>query len=132
MTHLWLGRPGQEILQTGEASERRQQSADASYDRLMAPPCPACNQPVLDRDWERHKYEHGINEMVQPFGRPDAREAFFLAYSAAQLEEKLAIWRRRHPGIRLALAGDGTRPNGKSRLYWRRYRLFDHAGRAAT
>src|SRR5437016_11380106 len=100
MTYHWLGRPGQETLQAGVKRELAEQSASESHDRVIAPPCPACNQPVSDRDWRRHCFEaHAINEMVRPYGAPDAREAFFTGYNAASLEEKIAIWRSKHPGV---------------------------------
>ena len=129
--HLWLGRPGQETLQQGITRELAEQSADASHANVIAPPCPACNQPVSDKDWEKHKYEaHGINEMVRPYGRPDAREAFFTGYDRARLEEKIAIWRSKHPGIRLELAAEGH--DAERKVVWQRYRIFDAKGRPAT
>lgn len=127
--HLWLGRPGQETLQRGIAHELAEQSADASHDRVIAPPCHACGEPVADKDWERHKYEkHAMNEMCQPYGKADSREVLFLCYSRAHLEQKLAIWRSKHPGLRLALAGEGSRNNGK--LFFQRFRVLDQNGKA--
>lgn len=129
--HLWLGRPGQETLQRGIARELAEQSAETSHDNVIAPPCPACSEPVADKDWEKHKYEkHGINEMVRPYGRADAREAFFTGYNKASLEQKLAIWRSKHPGIPLELAGEGH--DTARKVVWQRYRLFHGDGRPAT
>ena len=128
--YLWLGRPGQETLQRGVARELAEQSADASHANVIAPPCPACGQPVADKDWEAHKYSaHGISEMCQPWGRPDAREAMFVHVTAARLGEKIAAWRSRHPGVQLQLSGDGF--DRARKLFWRRYRIFDAAGKPA-
>ncbi len=125
---LWLNRPGQDTLQRGMRREQAEQSADASYDRLHSPPCPACGKLVSDREWETHKYAaHGINEMVQPWGRPDTREALFIHVHAQKLEEKIALWRRLHPGVGLALAGEGF--DRERRLYWQRFLLLDGRGR---
>lgn len=130
MIHVWTNRPGRAVLEAGERAEQAEQQADASYDRLQAPPCVACGQPVADKDFERHRYEaHAGNEMVQPFGRPEAREALFLAHDADELAKKVQIWRDRHPGVRLTLAGEGTRYEG--RMCWVRYRVLDARGKVA-
>lgn len=128
--HPWIQKATPAQMAAGEATDRAEQSANESYDRMLAPPCVACDEPVLDKDYERHRYEkHQGNEMVQPIGKPDAREALFLAHTRAELEQKLAIWRGKHPGIRLELAGEGTRFRGL--MCWSRYRVFDSKGRAA-
>lgn len=128
--HLWLGRPGEEVLRSGTARELAEQAATASFDHMMAPPCPACGRPVKDVDWERHRrVDHQDNEVVQPAGKPDARELMLLAYDAADMDRKLATWRSRHPGVGLEPAGDGTREGGK--IVWRRWRILDGHGRPA-
>lgn len=129
--HLWLGRPGQETLQQGIAHELAQQSADASHDHVIAPPCPVCGKAVADKDWDKHKYDdHAINDGVLPYGKPNSREVFVAAFTRDSLEEKLAQWRTKHPGLRLALAGEGTRAEG--RIVWQRFRVLKADGRPAT
>ena len=127
----WIHKATPEQIAAGETHEQAQESADKSYDYgVYAPPCVGCGEPVTDQDFYRHRYErHAGNEMVQPFGKPDAREALFLAHSVDELGRKVALWRAKHPGLRLRLAADGKRYEG--RLVWVRYRVFDTKGRAA-
>jgi hypothetical protein len=115
-------------MAAGEAVDRAEQKANESYDAMVAPPCVACGEPVADKDYERHRYEkHAGNEMLQPSGTPDAREALFLAHDAEELRRKFAIWRARHPGLRLQLAAEGTRYEG--RMVFVKYRILDSRGR---
>lgn len=127
---IWIPQATAQEMAAGLAREKAAQAAAESYDYIVAPPCPACGQPVSDRDWEKHKYqEHDVRQVCQPYGTPDARELLLLAYDAGDMERKLAIWRSKHPGVRLEPAGDGTRENGK--IIYRRWRLFDAKGKAA-
>lgn len=129
--HLWLGRPGQETLQRGIERELAEQSADASNDTVLAPPCPVCGKPVKDAAWEAHKYsDHGITDEVLPYGKADSREVFVPAYSRDELEQKTAAWRAKHPGLTLALAGEGSRAQGQ--ILWQRFRVLDAKGRPTT
>jgi hypothetical protein len=134
--HLWLGRPGEEVLRSGTARELAEQAADESYDRMMAPPCPACGRAVKDEDYERHRrVDHADNEVVQPAGKPNSREVVLQAYDTDDLERKLARYRALHPGVGLALLGDGTRIVGEHKkvtLIWRRWRVLDGRGRPAS
>lgn len=132
--HVWIPKLTYVQFQQGLTRELQEQSADASYDRMMAPPCPGCGQAVSDAEWERHKYEtHAINEMVQPHGKPDAREALFIGGSREKIEERVAFWRTKHPGCRLALMGDGIEVRGeRTRILWKRYRILDGKGRPAA
>jgi hypothetical protein len=125
---LWLGRPGQETLQRGIQRELAEQSADASHDTVIAPPCTVCGKPVKDADWEKHKrFDHGIQDAILPYGTPSSRELFIPAFTIDELEKKKSAWRAKHPGLLLALAGEGSRANG--RILWQRFRVLDQKGR---
>lgn len=127
----WIPRATKAQMAAGEATDQAEQAATESYDRMMAPPCVACGKPVSDKDFERHRREeHAGNEQCQPWGTPDAREALFLAHTLDELGRKVALWRSKHPGLRLELAADGTRYEG--RMVWIRYRVLDSRGRART
>src|SRR5580765_6900645 len=65
----WTQRPGPDVVATGLARDQAEQSADDSYrNKVEAPPCVACGQPLSDKDFERHRYEaHGGNEACQPW-----------------------------------------------------------------
>ena len=129
---IWTPRLTLVQFREGLAREQAEQRADESYDRMMAPPCPGCGEPVVDEAWERHKYErHALNDAVQPYGRPDAREALFLGGSVDKIEERLARWGRLHPGCTVKLLGEGTELRGKVALIWRRYRVINGQGREA-
>jgi hypothetical protein len=128
--HLWIPKATPEAMAVGAARDLAEEGANLAYDAMIAPPCPACGRPVKDAEYERHRrVDHSDNEVVQPYGKPDAREVMLLAYSADDMDRKLAIWRSRHPGIRLEPSGDGTREDG--RIIFRRWRIFDARGRAA-
>lgn len=128
---LWLPQATAATMRQGVAREQAEQAADEAYDRMMAPECVACGKRVKDADYERHRrVDHADNEVVQPAGKPDARELLLLAYDADDMERKLATWRSRHPGIRLESSGDGTREEGK--IIWRSWRIFDGKGKAAV
>ena len=131
MIHAFVRKATPEQIAAGEQYERQVQQAATSYDEnVVAPPCVACGKPVADKDFERHRYEaHAGNEMVQPWGRPDAREALFLARNPDELQRKVAIWREKHPGVILRLAGDGQRYGGL--MVWARYRVLDAKGKLA-
>ena len=132
--HVWIPKLTYVQFQRGLTRELQEQSAETSYQTMMAPPCPGCGQAVSDAEWERHKYErHALNEMVQPHGTPDAREALFLGGSPEKIEERMAVWRRKHPGCRLALLGEGHELRGeKTRILWRRFRILTAQGRSAA
>lgn len=122
MVWLWLGRPGQEVLTQGLQRDLAEEEANQAGERVIAPPCPACGKPVADKEWRKHGYEdHDIREMVRPYGEPDAREAFFTAYDTDQLEQKVAIWQGKHPGVSLVHAGEGK--DVQRKIVWRRYFL---------
>ena len=124
----WTGRPAPAVLRRGETREHAEQSADASADRVQAPPCPACGRPVADADWTLHKYErHGLAERVRPYGKADSRELLVLGENPGDLARKVARWRWTHPGLRLQLAADGKVDGG---LLFVRYRVADLNGRA--
>lgn len=126
---LWLGRPGEEVLREGTAREMAEQTASESHDQVVAPPCPVCGLPVSDRAWEDHKYSaHGVNDDCLPYGKADSRELFIPAFSRDDLERKKSAWRARHPGLSLALAGEGTRAEGK--IVWQKFRVLDASGKA--
>lgn len=124
--YIWDKRPNPHSAEfkAGVVREEQEQRCEESYQTVMAPPCPACGQPVSDTDWPAHKYtKHQINESVQPWGRPDSREAVFLGGSRENLAEKIARWSSRHPGVTLLLLGQGTERRGKVLLFWQRYRV---------
>lgn len=127
--HAWVNRPPQAVLEVGERSEKAQQSADESYySKVLAPPCVACGQPVSDADFQRHRYErHGGNEAAVPWGKPTSRELVICGVGSDDMEEKVARWRRLHPGVHLEILGDGHLYGGK--LAWMRFRVLDHRGR---
>lgn len=137
--HLWLPNISQQALAAGVARDQAEESADRSYDAMIAPACPACGQPVKDKDWPEHKARgHDLGDGVLPYGAADAREVFVTAYAPVvierlralgrltptdekPMEQKLAEWRQKHPGLSLALAGEGTRAEGK--IMWQRFRV---------
>lgn len=128
---LWIPAASAETMRRGVAREQNEQACIDAAAIVHAPPCPACGRPVSDAEWERHRrVDHADHEVCQPAGQPDARELLLLAYDADDMARKLARWRSLHPGIRLEGVGEGTREQGK--IIWRRWRIFDGHGQAAT
>ena len=120
--HLWLGRPGEEVLRQGTARELAEQAANEAGARVQAPECHACGQPVADADWEDHKRRgHGTGDGVLPYGTADSREVFVPAFNRDELERKKQAWRDRHPGMSLTIAGEGARAEG--RIAWQKFRV---------
>lgn len=123
----WTGRPGPAVLARGETREHAEQSADASSEAVMAPPCVACGKPVEDKDWDRHRFEeHDLGDPVRPYGKADSRELLVLGADTGALARKVAQWRRLHPGLRLELAADGK--DGPGGLLFVRYRVLTMKG----
>lgn len=99
-----------------------------SVDEVQAPKCPACERPVRDQDWDRHRYEvHADPKNVMPYGKPDAREAVFVGPTPDSLDRKVAAWRALHPGVQLRLLGSGK--DRDRNLLFLRYRIHDAQGR---
>jgi hypothetical protein len=112
------------------AYELQQDRARQANDEIDAPPCPGCGRPVRDENWQAHRrLAHGLDG-VQPYGRPDAREALFIGEDQAELDRKIARWREGHPGVRLLPMGDGR--DRELGLIFARFRLIDRRGRRAT
>jgi hypothetical protein len=106
---IWVKETRPEVLAQGETREAAEESARVSHDEVVAPACPACGQPVSDKEWERHRAEvHGRpRQVVRPWGKPDARECLIVAPTRDLLDEKIQQWRALHPGVRLEPAGEG-------------------------
>ncbi len=115
---------------TSLAYEQAQDRARASNEEIERPPCPGCGQLVADEDWDDHRLQkHGIGG-PRPYGKPDSREALFLADDLDELDRKIIRWRRQHPGVGLLPMGEGT--DHEAAKVWVRFRLMDRRGRRAA
>lgn len=119
--HLWVKETRKDVLAAGEARDLAEESANQSADRVAAPNCPACGDPVPDKEYESHaRLKHNSQRLVvRPWGKPESREALFTAPNRELLDQKVAEWLGRHPGLRVEYAADGT--DREQRLLWVRY-----------
>ena len=125
MVDIHVKSTDQAMLAAGQARDLQEEKCNVANDQVQAPACPGCGKPVRDRDFERHRYEvHNARQVVQPIGKPDAREALFTAPDEDRLEQKRAEWLSRHPGVHLVHLADGR--DLENRLIWVRYRQVAH------
>ncbi len=111
------------------ALEEAQERARLAAAEVEAPPCPACRRPVTDEDWEAHRrLDHGLDE-PRPYGRPASREALFVADTREELDQQIARWRERHPGLGLQAMGEGR--DREAGVTFVRFRVLDRQGRPA-
>lgn len=126
---LWLDRPGPAVMAEGLRRDQYQQHVwDEHEANVERPPCPACGAPVADSEWNAHVLAgHGLATKLLDYGRPDAREALFVAADRDELDANIVMWRRRHPGVQLLPLAEGRDPDGD--YLWVRFAQRDRRGR---